>query len=85
MDPAGSYRAFGPMRSLAVLAAELTVVTYERRGRGESTDTLPYAVEREVEDLTALVDQFGGSAFVYGVSSGGLLALHAAARAAAGT
>ena len=80
VDPAGAYRGFGPMRSLAEhLAPRFTVVTYDRRGRGESGDTLPYAVEREVEDLAALIAEVGGSAFVYGFSSGALLALHAAA------
>lgn len=80
IDPAGGYRGFGPLRSLAtLLAANFTVYTYDRRGRGDSTDTLPYAVEREVDDLAALIDEAGGSACVYAVSSGALLALHAAA------
>ena len=51
---------------------------YDRRGRGASTDTPPYAVAREVDDLVALIEAAGGSAFVYAFSSGGLLALHAA-------
>lgn len=55
------------------------MLTYDRRGRGDSTDTLPYAVEREVDDLAALIAAAGGCAFVYAVSSGALLALHAAA------
>lgn len=81
VDPAGAYRALGPLRPLAeLLAQDFTVFTYDRRGRGESGDTLPYAVEREVEDLAALVEAAGGAAFLYGVSSGGLLALHAVAR-----
>ncbi len=53
---------------------------YDRRGRGDSSDTAPYAVEREVEDLGALIAEAGGSAFVYGMSSGAALALEAAAR-----
>lgn len=65
------------------LAVELgrsyTVYNYARRGRGGSGDTLPYAVEREIEDLFALIVEAGGSACVYGVSSGGALALEAAA------
>ena len=61
------------------LADELTVIAYDRRGRGDSTDTPPYAVEREIEDLAALVDVAGGSAFVFGHSSGAVLALGAAA------
>ena len=62
------------------LARDFTVVHYDRRGRGESGDTPPYAVEREVEDLATLIDQLGGAAAVYGHSSGAGLALEAAAR-----
>jgi pimeloyl-ACP methyl ester carboxylesterase len=57
---------------------DLTVVRYDRRGRGDSTDTAPYAVEREIEDLDALLRVVGGSAFVYGHSSGAVLGLRAA-------
>ena len=60
------------------MASRFTVYTYDRRGRGGSGDTLPYAVEREVEDLAALVEETGGSASVYGISSGAALALEAA-------
>jgi pimeloyl-ACP methyl ester carboxylesterase len=63
-----------------ILAPHFTVFNYDRRGRGESGNTLPYAVEREVEDIEALIDQAGGSAFVYGKSSGAVLALEAANR-----
>jgi pimeloyl-ACP methyl ester carboxylesterase len=63
----------------AELAAWFTVYNYDRRGRADSGDTLPYAVERELEDLGALVAEAGGSAHLYGVSSGGALALEAAA------
>ena len=63
----------------AELARSFTVYNYARRGRGESGDTLPYALEREIEDLDALVAEAGGSAHLYGVSSGGALALEAAA------
>jgi len=67
-------------RQLAeLLAASFTVFHYDRRGRGDSGDTLPYAVEREVEDLAALIDQAGGSAHVFGMSSGAALGLEAAA------
>lgn len=45
--------------------------SYDRRGRGDSGDTAPYAVEREIEDLKAVIDEAGGSAYVYGMSSGG--------------
>jgi pimeloyl-ACP methyl ester carboxylesterase len=61
------------------LARWFTVYNYARRGRGDSGDTLPYALEREIEDLDALVAEAGGSAHLYGVSSGGALALEAAA------
>lgn len=61
-----------------LLAPNFTVINYDRRGRGDSSDTLPYAVEREIEDLEALIDDAGGAAFVYGISSGAALALEAA-------
>jgi pimeloyl-ACP methyl ester carboxylesterase len=79
VDPAGGYSGFDTIRGLGtLLAAQFSVYTYDRRGRGESGDNEPYAVEREVEDLAAVIAEAGGSAFVYGFSSGGLLALHAA-------
>jgi len=62
----------------ALLAKQFTVYTYDRRGRNESGDTAPYAVQREVEDIEALVKDAGGSTYVYGVSSGAVLALEAA-------
>lgn len=61
------------------LSGDLAVVNYDRRGRGDSGDTAPYAVEREVEDLGALIAEVGGTASVYGHSSGAALVLHAAA------
>lgn len=80
VDGAMCYRDFGPMRPLAEkLKDRFTVILYDRRGRGESNNTLPYAVDREVEDLTALIDGPGkGSVYLYGCSSGGALALEAA-------
>jgi len=66
-------------RLVDLLAEEFTVYTYDRRGRGESGDTQPYAVEREIEDIEALIDAAGGRASLYGHSSGGALALLAAA------
>jgi pimeloyl-ACP methyl ester carboxylesterase len=66
-------------RLAALLEPHLTVFHYDRRGRGDSGDTRPYAVEREIEDLGALIDEAGGWAFLYGMSSGGALALEAAA------
>ncbi len=61
------------------LAQHFTVINYDRRGRGDSGDTAPYTVEREIEDIAAVIDEAGGSAFVYGHSSGAGLVLHAAA------
>jgi hypothetical protein len=69
----------------APLARTFTVFNYDRRGRGDSGDTPPYAVQREVEDLAALVEAAGGSAFVVGGSSGAVLALDAAAHGLAVT
>lgn len=80
VDSAGAFRGFGPMPALAQeLATAFTVITYDRRGRGDSEDTPPYAVEREIEDVEALIEVAGGSAFVHGFSSGAVLALWAAA------
>jgi pimeloyl-ACP methyl ester carboxylesterase len=61
-----------------LLAEHFTVFHYDRRGRGDSTDTLPYAVEREIEDIEALITEAGGSAFVFGISSSAALAMEAA-------
>jgi pimeloyl-ACP methyl ester carboxylesterase len=75
------YRAFGSSRPLAkLLAQHFTVFTYDRRGRGDSGDTGPYAVERELEDIEALVNEAGGAAFIWGISSGAVLALEATNR-----
>ncbi|HEX6497801.1 MAG TPA: alpha/beta hydrolase [Micromonosporaceae bacterium] len=80
VDGAMCYRASGPLVPLAhVLASRFTVYTYDRRGRGESGDTPPYAVTREVEDLDAIIAEAGGSAYVFGMSSGAALAIEAAA------
>ncbi len=80
VDAAGHFRKFSSFDGLiAPLAADFTVYQYDRRGRGGSTDTAPYSVANEVDDLAALIDEAGGSAFVYAYSSGGLVALHAAA------
>lgn len=74
------HRALDPQAAqlAELLAPHFTVFHYDRRGRGESGDAQPYAVEREVEDIEALIDEAGGSAFVYGVSSGAALAFEAA-------
>jgi len=80
VDAAGNYRDFRPLRApVERLVANFTVYVYDRRGRGASTDTLPYAVQREIDDLAALIAEAGGVAYVYAMSSGSLLALHAAA------
>lgn len=61
-----------------LLSGRFTVVNYDRRGRGDSTDTLPYSPMREVEDIEALLDAFGGAGSLYGISSGAALSLTAA-------
>ncbi|HEU5331133.1 MAG TPA: alpha/beta hydrolase [Actinocrinis sp.] len=79
VDGALCHRGFGPSRGMASqLSSHFTVYIYDRRGRGESGDTGPYAIGREVEDLEALIKEAGGSAFVCGFSSGAVLALEAA-------
>jgi pimeloyl-ACP methyl ester carboxylesterase len=78
VDGALGYRSFGPMPELAkLLSTHFTIVTYDRRGRGDSGDYKPYAVEREIEDIEALIDEVGGFAYLYGISSGACLALEA--------
>lgn len=80
VDGAMCSRAFGPTGKMGKMLAEnFTVINYDRRGRNESGDTLPYSVEREVEDIAALINDVGGPAFVVGFSSGAALALRAAA------
>jgi pimeloyl-ACP methyl ester carboxylesterase len=69
----------GTRKLAALLADRFSVINYDRRGRGESGDTQPYAVEREIEDLEALLHATGGPAMVFGSSSGAVLALRAAA------
>lgn len=79
VDGALCSRAFGPMPKLApLLASQFTVYAYDRRGRGDSGDTQPYAKERELEDLGALIDAAGGRAALLGLSSGAALAMEAA-------
>lgn len=80
VDAAGQFRANSPLGELAAaLTGDFTVVRYDRRGRGASGDTPPYAPAREVEDLAAILAGLGGEASLYGYSSGCLVALHAAA------
>ena len=88
VDGAAMHRAFGTSRGLAqLLSPSFTVVSYDRRGRGESADTSPWALEREVEDLTAVLAAATGEAgprqaVVHTLSSGAVLALHAVAAGA---
>jgi len=78
VDGAMTTRSSGSKPELAKrLAQHFTVYSYDRRGRGDSGDTKPYAVEREIEDIEALIGAAGGAAFLYGHSSGGCLALEA--------
>jgi pimeloyl-ACP methyl ester carboxylesterase len=79
VDGAMNTRVSGSKTELVdLLAPHFTVYSYDRRGRGDSADTPPYVVQREIEDIEALIDRAGGSAFLYGHSSGGCLALEAA-------
>lgn len=73
------HRAFDPRTAeiAAALGETFTVYNYDRRGRGDSTDTSPYAVAREVEDIAALIERAGGAAMVFGHSSGAVLSLDA--------
>jgi pimeloyl-ACP methyl ester carboxylesterase len=79
VDGALCHRANGPARSMAAaLASDFTVYTYDRRGRGDSGETEEIAVAREVEDLAAMTKEAGGMPYVFGPSSGAMLALEAA-------
>jgi pimeloyl-ACP methyl ester carboxylesterase len=81
VDGALCTRSSGSKPQLArLLASRLTVYSYDRRGRGDSGDTPPYAIGREVEDIEALIDEAGGAAGLYGHSSGAALALEATLR-----
>jgi len=78
---ASCFRNFKPIVDDAKLFAnEFRVYNYDRRGRGDSGDTPPYAMEREIEDIEAIIDAAGGKAFLFGHSSGGVLALEAASK-----
>ncbi|MEO6826649.1 MAG: alpha/beta fold hydrolase [Microbacteriaceae bacterium] len=81
VDGAMCFRESGPMRPIArQLVDHFTVYLYDRRGRGESGDTVPFAIDREIEDLDAIITATGGAACVLGISSGAALVLAAAAR-----
>jgi len=78
---ASCFRSFWPIvHDAKAFAQAFSVYNYDRRGRGDSTDTQPYAIAREVEDIAALIDAAGGRASLYGHSSGAVLALEAALR-----
>jgi pimeloyl-ACP methyl ester carboxylesterase len=84
VDGALCYRDSGPARKVAAeLADQFTAITYDRRGRGESGDTQPYSLQREIEDLDALIEAASGRAALVGFSSGAVLALEAARAGAA--
>jgi len=81
VDGALCYRGGGwTLQAADLLKDQFTVYAYDRRGRGESGNTLPYAPEREYEDLLAVIAAVGGPAFLYGHSSGGVISLEAANR-----
>jgi pimeloyl-ACP methyl ester carboxylesterase len=81
IDGAMNSRSSGPKPELArLLSRNFTVYSYDRRGRGDSGDTPPYAVDREIEDIEALIDDAGGAAYLFGHSSGACLALKATVR-----
>ena len=81
VDGATSHRAVSPLNAPVgqLLGDEFRVYGYDRRGRGDSGDTAPYAIQREIEDLAALIGDAGAPALVCGFSSGAVLALDAAA------
>lgn len=81
VDGATAHRAVNPSNAevAKLLSDEFRVYAYDRRGRGESTDTAPYAIQREIEDIAALIEDAGQPAIVFGWSSGALLSLDAAA------
>src|SRR5690349_18275615 len=81
IDGAMCYRDNGPNRALAAaLADTFTVYVYDRRGRGESGNTLPWSEDREIDDLAAVLTAAGGHAAVLGTSSGAVLAADAATK-----
>lgn len=74
---------YSPGELIGLLSPHFTVYTWDRRGRGDSGNTLPYSVERETDDLAAVIEAAGGSVFAYGHSSGAILTLEAAVAGAA--
>jgi pimeloyl-ACP methyl ester carboxylesterase len=81
VDGAFCYREYGVTPNLVpLLSQHFTVFSYDRRGRGESTDTKPYSVDREIEDLNAIVEATNEEAFVVGFSSGAALVLQSVSK-----
>ena len=80
VDGALTVHSSGSGELATLLAPHFTVYGFDRRGRGASGDTLPYAIDREIDDIEAVIDRAGGQAFLYGHSSGGPLAMRAAIR-----
>lgn len=79
VDGAFCHRNFGANEKLPqYLSDDFTVYSYDRRGRNESGNTLPYSPQKEYEDLQAIIDEAGGNTYVYGISSGAALALESA-------
>src|SRR5690606_22618649 len=79
VDGAFCHRKFGANEKLPqYLSNNFTVFSYDRRGRNESGNTLPYSPQKEYEDLQAIIDEAGGNTYVYGISSGAALALESA-------
>lgn len=79
VDGAFCGKSYGPMIKIAPLLSEnFTVITYDRRARGDSGDTKPYSIEREIEDIDTLIKIARGSAYLFGISSGAILCLKAA-------
>lgn len=79
VDGALCHRTFGPMKAIAeALGPDFQVYFFDRRGRGESGNTEPWSVDKEIEDLEAMIAAAGGEVLVFGTSSGALLAAHAA-------
>lgn len=75
------FRRFSPIvKDAKTFASAFTVATYDRRGRGDSGDSAPWSLDRELDDLEAVIDALGGVALVYGHSSGAVIAWHAARR-----
>lgn len=81
VNGAMSYRAFDPTLAQVaeLLSKDFTVYNYDRRGRGESGDTKPFTKEREMDDIEAMIEDAGGEAMLFGISSGGAIALETAA------